>query len=116
MLTAFRSKAGFDVLMFGDTAKELLTLFGKSSDDPQGIITTEQMPNAIARLEAAVDAERARQNAKTTDERDAEEEADIEAGNVGMAASVNFAQRAWPLLDLLRRSHAAGEPVLWDAQ
>ena len=30
-----------------------------------------------------------------------------------MNAAVNLAQRAWPLLDLLQRARADGEPVVW---
>lgn len=116
MLTTFRSRAGADVLMFGDAAKRLLVLLGKDGDATQGIVTVAQQPEAIARLEAVIEAECAQQSAKTADEREAEEEIEAEAGRTGMAASVNLAQRAWPLLDLLRCSHGAGEPVTWDAR
>jgi hypothetical protein len=116
MLITFKSKADADVLMFGDAARQLLALLGKDGNATQGIVTAEQLPEAIARLESAIEAERVRLNAKSADECEAEEEADAEAGNIGMAAPVNFAQRAWPLLDLLRRSQTAEEPVIWVAQ
>ncbi|MDR2207596.1 MAG: DUF1840 domain-containing protein [Azoarcus sp.] len=116
MLITFKSKASADLLMFGDNAQPLLALLGKDDKATQGIVTVEQLPEAIARLESAIEAERARLNAKSIDECEAEEEAEAEAGNVGMSAPVNFAQRAWPLLDLLRCSQAAGKPVTWDAQ
>jgi len=116
MLITFKSKVGADVLMFGDTAQELLALLNKDGNAAQGIVTVEQLPEAIARLESAIQAERMRQNAKSADETEAEEEAEAEAGRTGMAAPVNIAQRAWPLLDLLRCSRAAGEPVIWDAR
>jgi len=102
--------------MFGDVAKQLLTLLDKDCNAKQGIITAEQLPNAIARLESAIEAERARQNVKSVDEREAEEEVEIEAGRTGMAAAVNLSQRAWPLLDLMRCSCAANVPVIWDAR
>jgi hypothetical protein len=116
MLITFKSKAGADVLMFGDVARDLLALLDKDANAAKGIVTVEQLPQAIERLEAAIEAERTRQNAKSVDERDAEEEADAEAGRTGMAASVNLAQRAWPLLDLLRCARDAGEPVIWDGR
>lgn len=116
MLITFKSKAGADVLMFGDIAQELLILLDKDGNAAQGIVTVEQLPGAIARLEAAIEAERVRQKAKDANEIEAEEEAETEAGRTGMAASVNIAQRAWPLLDLLRCSRNAGEPVVWDAR
>jgi len=116
MLITFKSRVEADVLMFGDTAQQLLALLNKDTNDAKGIVTVEQLPEAIARLESAIEAERARQNAKSVDETDAEEEANVEAGHTGMAAPVNLAQRAWPLLDLLRCSLAADEPVIWVAQ
>ena len=116
MLITFKSKAGADVLMFGDAAQQLLSLLDKDCDAAQGIITIEQLPKAIMRLESAIETELVQQNAKSVDEREAEEEVEIEAGRTGMAATVNLAQRAWPLLDLMRCSHAAKEPVIWDAQ
>jgi hypothetical protein len=116
MLITFKSKADADLLMFGDTARQLLALLGKDENATQGIVTVEQLPEAIARLESAIEAERARLNAKSVDECEAEEEAEAEAGRTGMAAPVSFAQRAWPLLDLLRRSQTAKEPVIWSDQ
>ncbi|MCL2644999.1 MAG: DUF1840 domain-containing protein [Betaproteobacteria bacterium] len=116
MLITFKSKAGADVLMFGDTAQQLLALIDKDGNAARGIVTLEQLPEAITRLESAIEAERARLNAKSVEELEAEEEMQAEAGHAGMTAPVNIAQRAWPLLDLLRCSRAAGQPVTWDAQ
>jgi len=116
MLITFKSKAGADVLMLGEAARELLSLLDKDGNAAQGIVTVEQLPGAIARLESAIEIERVRQNAKSVNEVEAEEEAEAEAGRTGMAAPVNITQRAWPLLDLLRCSLAAGKPVIWDAQ
>ena len=116
MLITFKSKAGADVLMFGDAAQQLLTLLDKDCNATQGIVTVEQLPEAIARLESAIKTEYAQKNAKSADELEAEEEAEIEAGRTGMASVVNLAQRAWPLLDLMRCARAANEPVIWDGQ
>ncbi|MDR1662780.1 MAG: DUF1840 domain-containing protein [Azoarcus sp.] len=113
MLTTFKSEAGADVIMFGDAARLLLAVLGKDADEAKGIVTVEQLPEAISRLQSAIDAERARQSAKSAAEREAEEEAEREAGHSGMEASVGLAQRAWPLLDLLRRAQTGGAPVVW---
>jgi len=102
--------------MLGGTARELLALLNKDGNAKQGIVTVEQLPAAITRMESAIESERTRQNAKSIDEVEAEEEAEVEAGRTGMDASVSIAQRAWPLLDLLRCSLAAREPVTWDAR
>lgn len=116
MLTTFKSKADADVLMFGEAARQLLALLSKDENARQGIVTPEQLPDAIKRLEAAIETERAQENAKDMAEREAEEESNIEARRTGMAATVKLAQRAWPLLDLMRRSYALGEPVIWETR
>ena len=119
MLITFQSKAAANVIMFGETARQLLAVLGKDPGEDnsgnKGIVTVEQLPEALARLQAAIEAARAQQNVKTAAEREAEEEAAREDGRSGMNAPVDLAQRAWPLLDLLQRSQAEGVPVIWGA-
>jgi GT2 family glycosyltransferase len=110
MLYTFKSAAGGDVIMFGDVAKKLVAILGKDPDDPKGIVTVEQLPDAIARLRAAIDEDKARQAAQSQDD-NADQEADPERR--GMAAPVGFAQRAWPLLEMLELSQKDGVPVVW---
>ncbi len=112
MLITFSSGSSADVIMFGDSAKTLLTLIGKDGNDTQGIVTVEQLPQAIARLRAAIEEDRARQAAQGEPDGDAARE----KGETGMAAPVGLAQRAWPLLDMLERAQRAGEPVIWGGQ
>lgn len=109
MLITFKSGASADVIMFGEPAKTLLGILGKDADDAKGIVTVEQLPDAIARLRTAIDEDRARHAGRTEDD----EAADREAGRTGMAAPVSLAQRAWPLLDMLEQSQRVGVPVVW---
>lgn len=109
MLFTFKSDAAADVLMLGDAAKKLIAILGKDASDTKGIVTVDQLPDAIARLRAAIEEDRARHPAQTEDD----EAADREAGRTGMAAPVSLAQRAWPLLDMLEQSQRAGVPVVW---
>lgn len=108
MLITFKSAAGADVIMFGDIAKKLVAILGKDPQDGKGIVTVEQLPDAIARLRAAIDEDKTRQAGHAQDEDD---EPDPE--HRGMAAPVSLAQRAWPLLDLLQLSQKEGVPVVW---
>ncbi len=110
MLVTFKSAAAADVIMFGEPAKELIRILGKDPSDAKGIVTLEQLPDAIARLRTAIDEDRLRQSLRDTeqDELEAEEE-----GRTGMAAPVNLAQRAWPLLEMLEISLKDGAPVVW---
>jgi hypothetical protein len=110
MLVTFKSKASADVVMFGDAAKELIAIAGKDPKDVKGIVTVEQLPEAIARLRAAIEEDKARQAERDPDE---QEERNAEQGKVGMAAPVSLAQRAWPLLKMFEDSLAERTPVVW---
>ena len=102
MLYEFKSKATGSVVMTGPIAERLLAIVGKDAG-PKGIFTVEQMPAAIAALQAAVEREKA------------EAPADDEAGepSPGAPRAVTLAQRAWPLIDMLQAAHRKGEPITW---
>jgi hypothetical protein len=93
MLMAFHSMAAGEILMFGDVARQLLELMGKEPLD-EGVVTVEQLPEAIARLKAVI--------AEGEPDRD-----DDDPSHVGLA------RRAFPLVALLERSLKRGKPVLW---
>ncbi len=95
MLYKFKSKADSDLFMNQGPAERILTIIGKEPG-AQGIIEPEAMAEAIARLQAAV----------------AEEDRLHEAQG-GAARGVTLQQRAWPFLQLLRRSLDADEPIVW---
>ena len=108
MLTTFKSAASADVIMFGAAAKALLETLGRDPEATQGIFTVEQLPAAIERLTHAIEQDKARrEHPADTDE------ADDDAPKSGMAAPVSFAQRAWPLLEMLQHARAEGKPVTW---
>ncbi len=109
MLITFKSDSSADVIMFGDSAKKLLAVIGKGADDAKGIVTLEQLPQAISRLRAAIEEDRTNQVRQS----DADQDEAREKGETGMAAPVGFAQRAWPLLDVLERAQRDGVPVTW---
>ena len=110
MLFTFKAAAAADVIMFGDIAKKLVTILGKDPTDAKGIVTVEQLPDAIARLRKAIDEDKARQAQQTQDE---DEDAEPDPERSGMAAPVGLAQRAWPLLEMLELSQKEGVPVVW---
>lgn len=107
-LVVFRSKAAGEIFMFNETAHRLFVIMGRK-DAPRGVITPEDLPAAIAALEAAIEAERARDEAAQA----AAEEA-IRAGEATSAARpVSLAQRAWPLLEMLRAASKKSVEVTW---
>src|SRR5207249_12066800 len=70
-LIVFRSKAAGEIYMFEETAQRLLDIIGKA-DLPRGVITAEQVPDALARLVAAVEAEKAQQAESAREREEAE--------------------------------------------
>jgi len=106
MLITFKSGAAADVIMFGDAAKHLLRVLGKDPNDETGIVTVEQLPDAIAALKSAIDEDKHHHDDVNVNE--TEEDAPR-----GMGAPVRFSQRAWPLLDMLEYSLKEHKPVTW---
>jgi len=105
MLYEFKSKAAGTVVMTGPVAERLLAIVGKEPG-PTGIFTVAQMPAALAALQAAVDREKAEAappDAQADDPRDPPAHPPV----------VTLAQRAWPLMDLLRAAQRADKPVTW---
>lgn len=96
MIYKFKSKASGDVIMLGENGDQLLRLLGREPS-PKGILEVDDMPAAIAALKAAVAAE----------EQQPVEEAE------GKPRGISLRQRVWPMIDLIERSGAAGEPVTW---
>jgi hypothetical protein len=104
MLYEFKSRATGNVVMTQKVAERLLAIIGKSPG-PTGIILPGQMPAAIRALEAAVAEERERGG---PEEREDEDERDP-----NRAPGVTLAQRAWPLIDMLRTAAAAEREITW---
>lgn len=107
MLYRFRSRAAADFVMLEVHARQLLGILGKEPT-PQGIVTVDQIPAAIAALESALSREG--QNAHNRDDYAVEGHAeDAEKQHVSLQ------QRAAPLLHMLRDAQAEGKDVTWGA-
>ena len=107
MIVIFKSAAAGDVIMFGDVAHRLMKIMGKDVT-PKGIVTIEQLPGAIALLEAAI-AEDRKQSAKVAEE----DRPMMESGGGAARPFVTLAQRAVPLLELLSLAQKKKKPVTW---
>lgn len=105
MLFTFRSKASAEFYMLEAHARALLDLIGKPAT-PTGIVTAAQTADAIAALETAI-ARSTPTPARSPDAEDAPREAERD---------VALAQRAWPLLEMLRRAQARQTDVIWDSR
>jgi hypothetical protein len=107
MLVVFKSAASADLLYFGDVAQLMLELMGKEATD-KGVVTVEQLPDAIARLAAAVAGDRPEHREHLL--ADETKEIDPEGNE---RPHVSLTRRALPLLEMLRVSLKKKEPVVW---
>ena len=105
MLYKFRSKATGDLVMTGVVGDAILRLLGRDPA-PQGIFTVVQMPGLVQALEAAV-ADEERQRAEM------EAAARAEGRTPPPRPGVGLRQRAWPLIEMLKRAQAAGHDIVW---
>ena len=108
MLVIFQSQAAGDVMMFGDVAYKMLELIGKEPST-QGIVTVEQLAEAIASLKAAVSEDKVSHAGLQEEDLPAYEEAPD--GN--KRTYVSLARRAVPLIELLEWSLKKKVPVVW---
>lgn len=113
MIVVFRTEASGDVIMFGDVARRMMQLMGKEPAD-KGVVTVEQLPEAIAGLKAAIaddKAHRAGQRGERSEEGE-DDAGDFATGGRG-GPGVTLVQRAFPLLEQLERALKKKKPVTW---
>ena len=112
MLYKFKSRSTADLIMLEPTARQILPIIGKDPADAHGIVTVAQIPGAIAALEGAVDAEEnlgRKESDKAPDYASTnEEDQQVNEGEV-----IGLRQRAVPFIDMLRRSAAENNDVVW---
>ncbi|HEU5294065.1 MAG TPA: DUF1840 domain-containing protein [Burkholderiaceae bacterium] len=94
MIYKFKSKAAGDVIMLQPHGDQLLRLIGREPA-AKGIIDAVDMPGAMRALQDAA--------------AQAQQPADDASGERG----VGLKQRVWPMIEMMKRSHAAGEPIVW---
>jgi hypothetical protein len=97
MLVTFTTKAYADITMFGDVALNMLKMMGHSATVP-GAILAADVPVALSRLTAAIDAKK---SSPLLADKDADEPV------------VSMAHRALPLINLLAAAAKDGCNVMW---
>ena len=103
MIYKFQSKATADMLMTASVGDRFLAIIGRTPA-ATGILELASLPAAIQAIEAAVAGDEASRT-------EAAVPATVQADPQDDAASLR--QHAWPLLDMLKRAHAAGEAIVW---
>lgn len=97
MLVTFTTNAYADITLFGDVALAMLKMMGHSATVP-GAILAADVPVALSRLTAAIDAEK---TLPPVDDRNADDPV------------VSMTHRAMPLIDLLAAAAKAESDVMW---
>ncbi len=105
MLYTFKSSAAANLIMLQPNGARMLQIIGKEPG-ASGIVLAEQMPAAIAALEAAIALEDAQLQEAAAAARAAGE-------SMPDPRDVSLRQRAKPFIDMLRRCHAGKEPIVW---
>lgn len=97
MLVTFTTDAHADITMFGDVALSMLKMMGHSATVP-GAILAADVPAALSKLTAAIDAGKV---TVPVDDQDEDEPV------------VSMANRALPLIDLLTAAAKSDCNVMW---
>lgn len=102
-MVTFQSRASADVVMLRDLGQYLLGLVGRRLD-ARGVITHDQLPVAIRRLEAAI----------VEEERNEQlHESALCLRDRGHAPDNGLSQRAWPFLNMMREADKQHADILW---
>jgi hypothetical protein len=101
MLVTFSCKEYEDIVMLGDVAKRLLHMMGESGIVP-GAIMAEDLPNALANLEAGIK-KGSGVIVKQSNPNDEDEKMDV-----------NLATRAFPLINMLQVAIEHHCNVMWE--
>lgn len=101
MLVTFSCPAYADITLFGDVALRLLKMMGHSGTVPSALLADE-VPAALARLEAAIEAEKQSPQA-----------AESTAGDDDEEPAVSITHRALPLIELLKAAAKDKCDVMW---
>ena len=97
MLVTFTTDAYADITMFGDVAQALLKMMGHSGTVPSAILAAD-VPAALSRLTAGIEAAKA---APSVDDEDEDE------------PQVSLSNLALPLINLLTAAAEEGCDVMW---
>lgn len=102
MMYVFKSKADGDLIMMEAVGDQILRILGRAPAK-RGIIEVDALPGAISTLQQAIAEAEAE---RTRGQGDADESA-------GGAVAVGLGQRAWPMIEMMKRSLAERADIVW---
>jgi len=104
MLYKFKSKAAGDVIMTAPVGDAVLRAMGREPAT-QGIFEAASLPSLVSTLEAAVHADES--------QRQPADEAAAGGAEAARQERVSLKQRAWPLLEMMKRAATAKQDIVW---
>ena len=104
----FKSRAAADLIMLEPNGRQILGILGRSdaAAQAQGILLPKHMPEAVEKLQAAIQADED-QRARLVQEALAKGEAPPRFEGISLR------QRAVPFIEMLKRCHAADKEIVW---
>lgn len=105
MLYKFKSKDSADVIMMGPAGDHLLKLLGRAPS-PKGIVEVADLPAAMAVIARAIADDEAAWAQFVA-------EAKADGKPVPLRNGVSLRQRAWPLMEMMRRAYEHEHQVMW---
>ena len=104
----FKSPAAGDLVMLDPNGRQILRILGRTDEAAiaRGILLPQDMPQAIAALQAAI-AEEARLRAQLV------QEALEQNAPAPRFEGISLRQRALPFIDMLRRCQQAEREIVW---
>ena len=104
----FKSRAAGDLIMLEPNGRQILAILGRSdaASLAQGILLPEHMPEAISKLEAAIQADEAQ---KAQQVKEAQDKGETPPRFEG----ISLRQRALPFIEMIKRSQKEEKEIVW---
>lgn len=104
----FKSRAAGDLIMLEPNGRQILGILGRTdaASQAQGILLPEHMPEAISKLEAAVQAD---EEHKAQLVKEAQDKGETPPRFEG----VSLRQRALPFIEMIKRCQQADKEIVW---
>lgn len=104
----FTSNATGDLMMFDAHAEQILEIIGKRRT-PRGVITVDEIPEAVGALKRAIE----REEKYAADDTVEDDENDEDEDDKEKPRKVRLGQRAYPFIEMLERAVAGDADVMW---
>ncbi len=104
----FKSPAAGDLIMLEPNGRQMVTILGRSdaASQTKGILLPEHMPQAIAALETAVQADEDHKAQRV-------KEALAKGEAPPHFEGISLRQRALPFIEMIKRCHKAEKEIVW---